>query len=103
MSGLTKFSSIFKTLEKNELCALVWSNFSSIFSVCYLGRREDFFNDWRKVKSALRWGTMHSDAESLKEPYLLSLAYLDAEAGLAGVNHRRTPNLGRLNLPKRSL
>lgn len=51
----------------------------------------------------MRWGTMHSDAESLKEPYLLSLAYLDAEAGLAGVNHRRTPNLGRLNLPKRSL
>lgn len=51
----------------------------------------------------MRWGTMHSDAESLKESYLLSLAYLDAEAGLAGVNHRRTPNLGRLNLPKRSL
>lgn len=51
----------------------------------------------------MRWGTMHSDAESLKELYLLSLAYLDAEAGLAGVNHRRTPNLRRLNLPKRSL
>ncbi len=103
MSGLTQFSSIFKTLEKNELCALDWSNFSSIFRGYYLGLREDFFNDWRKVKPVLRLGTMQSDAESLKEPYPLCLAYLDAEAGLAGVNHRRTPNLGRLNLPKRSL
>lgn len=35
---------------------------------------------------------MHSDAESLKEAYPLYLVYHDAEAGLDGVNHRRTPN-----------
>ena len=51
----------------------------------------------------MKWGTMHSDAESLKESCPLYLAYHDAEAGLDGVNHRRTPNLKLLNLPKWSL
>lgn len=80
-----------------------WSNVSSLVGRYYLGRREDFFNEWKKVKPVLRWGTMHSDAESLKESCPLYLAYHDAEAGLDGVNHRRTPNLKLLNLPKWSL
>ncbi len=46
---------------------------------------------------------MNGDAESLKESYPLFLVYHDAEAGLVGVNHRQTPNLRLLNLPKRSL
>ena len=69
-----------------------WSKVSSLVGRYYLGRREDFYNEWKKVKPVLRWGTMHSDAESLKESYPLYLAYQDAEAGLDGVNHRRTPN-----------
>lgn len=98
-----KLTPIYKALEKNALFALEWSDFSSLVGRYCLGRREDFYNDWRKVTPALSWGTMHGDAESLKESYSLFLVYPNAEAGLAGVNHYQTPNLRLLNLPKWSL
>ena len=49
----------------------------------------------------MRWETIHSDAESMHELYPLFLVYYDAGAGLDTVNHRRTPDLRLLGLPKR--
>ena len=91
------------TQEKIALCGLDWSNYSSLDRTYYLGHREDFYNDWRKVKPVLRWGTMHNDLESLKVSHPMFLAYHDAETGLAGVNPRRMPILRLLSLPEWSL
>ena len=49
----------------------------------------------------MRWETIHSDAESMYEFYPLFLVYYDTGAGLDTVNHRRTPDLRLLGLPKR--
>ncbi|RLC68097.1 MAG: hypothetical protein DRH97_03980 [Chloroflexi bacterium] len=102
-SGPAQLTPIYNALEKNALCALEWSDFSSLVGRYCLGRGEDFYDDWRKVTPALRWGTMNGDAESLKEAYPLVLVYTDAEAGLAEVNDPQTPPLRRQNIRKRSL
>ena len=83
------------------MCALDWSNFSFLVGGYYLGRIEDLYNDWRKGTPVLRWETIHSDAESMYEFYPLFLVYYDTGAGLDTVNHRRTPDLRLLGLPKR--
>ncbi len=90
-SGLAQLTPIYNALEKNALCALEWSDFSSLVGRYCLGRGEDFYDDWRKVTPALRWGTMNSDVESLKESYPILLVYPDAEAALSAVNHPQTP------------